>query len=138
MTRPAQSYMPAVLRGSLITLRRKCGSDACRCLRKELHETPALSYSLKGATKMLTLRSQDVPKVAAALKRYQQSLRTLDQQALAGIQALSQRIRKEKAQGRTARRFVSAVSRALPGGLAELAHPGAARPPAGRGPRVGF
>lgn len=104
MAHPTQSHSPTVLRGSLITLRRKCGSYACRCLKNELHETPVLSYSLKGSTKMLTLRSQDVPKVAAALKRYQQSLRTLDQQALAGIQALRQHIRKGKAQARTARR----------------------------------
>lgn len=100
MTRTAQSNTSFVLRGSLITLRRKCGSYACRCLKNELHETPVLSYSLKGATKMIALRSQDVPIVAAALKRYKQLLRALDQQALAGIQALRRRIQKEKAQGR--------------------------------------
>jgi hypothetical protein len=100
---PRQSPVPAVLRGSLITLRRKCGSRACRCLRNELHETPALSYSLRGSTKMLTLRPQDVPRVRAALKRYRESLQTLDRQALAGIQALRQRIRKEKVQSRKAR-----------------------------------
>ena len=104
MTRPKQSHMPTILRGSLITLRRKCGSHACRCLKGSLHETPVLSYSLKGATKMLALRSQDVAKVAAALNRYQHSLRTLDQQALAGIHALRQLIQREKAQSRKARR----------------------------------
>jgi hypothetical protein len=35
--------MPLVLRGSLITLRRKCGRPGCRCARGALHETPALS-----------------------------------------------------------------------------------------------
>lgn len=104
MTRIARSRMPTILRGSLITLRRKCGSHACRCLQNSLHETPVLSYSLKGATKMLALRSQDVPTVAAALKRYQHSLRTLDQQALAGIHGLRQRIQKEKARSRKSRR----------------------------------
>lgn len=104
MTRPKQSRIPTILRGSLITLRRKCGSHACRCLTGSLHETPVLSYSLNGATKMLALRSQDVPKVAAALKRYQHSLRTLDQQALAGIHALRQHIQKERARSHKARR----------------------------------
>ncbi len=103
MTRLTQSRMPTILRGSLITLRRKCGSHACRCLKNNLHETPVLSYSLKGATKMLALRLHDVPKVAAALKRYQHSLRTLDQRALAGIHALRQFIQKEKARSRKAR-----------------------------------
>jgi hypothetical protein len=104
MTRLTQLHTPTILRGSLITLRRKCGSHACRCLKNSLHETPVLSYSLKGTTKMLVLRPQDVPKVAAALKRYQHSLRTLDQQALAGIHALRQHIHKEKARSRKAQR----------------------------------
>ena len=102
MTRLARPQVPTILRGSLITLRRKCGSHACRCLKGNLHETPVLSYSLKGATKMLALRSQDVPKVAAALKRHQHALQTLDQQALAGIDALRQLI--QKARSRKARR----------------------------------
>lgn len=104
MTHLKQSHMPSILRGSLITLRRRCGSRACRCLTGGLHETPVLSYSLKGATKMLALRSQDVPKVAAALKRYQHALRTLDQQALAGIHALRRDIQKGRARRRKARR----------------------------------
>ena len=98
------SLASIMLRGSLITLRRKCGTSACRCLREELHETPALSYSLQGATKMLTLRPQDVPVVKAALKRYQKGTRALEQNALAGIHALRQRIQKEKARSRKVRR----------------------------------
>ena len=93
-----------VLRGSLYTLRRKCGRPACRCTRGELHETPALSYSLRGSTQLLTLRSQDVPQVKAALKRYRKARRGLNREALSGIRALRQRIQREKAQARKAKR----------------------------------
>lgn len=103
MIHPAQLRTATILRGSLITLRRKCGSRACHCLENKLHETPVLSYSLKGATKMLSLRPQDVPEVAAALKRYQHALQTLDRQALAGIHALMKLLQKERARSRKAR-----------------------------------
>jgi len=86
-----------VLRGSLYTLRRKCGKPTCRCLTGELHETPVLSYSLSGFTRLLALRPQDVREVRTALKRYQEALQGLNQEALAGIRALRQRIAREKA-----------------------------------------
>jgi len=86
-----------VLRGSLYTLRRKCGKPTCRCLTGELHATPVLSYSLGGSTRLLALRPQDVREVRAALKRYQEALQGLNQEALAGIRALGQRIAREKA-----------------------------------------
>lgn len=50
----ARRDAPRVLPGSLITLRRKCGKASCRCATGAPHETPALSYSVGGRTKMLT------------------------------------------------------------------------------------
>lgn len=94
------SFVPTVLRGSLITLRRKCGRDGCRCCTEEPHATPALSYNLEGSTKMLTLRPQDVPVVRAALKRYQKRMRALKLEALAGIRALRKHIVTQKARAR--------------------------------------
>ena len=55
---------PRVLPGSLITLRRKCGKPGCRCATGSPHETPALSYSVGGRTKMLTLTPDEVPAVS--------------------------------------------------------------------------
>lgn len=54
---------PRVLPGSLITLRRKCGKAACRCATGAPHESPALSYSVAGRTKMLTLTAEEVPAI---------------------------------------------------------------------------
>jgi hypothetical protein len=93
-----------ILRGSFYTLRRKCGKPSCRCLAGRLHTTPALSYSLGGATRLLTLRPQDVPEVKAALKRYRQALIALDREALTGIRKLRRRIAGQKADARKTRK----------------------------------
>lgn len=77
-----------MVRGSLITLRRKCGKDNCHCKDGEPHETPALSYSVGGRTGMLTLRKGDVPRARAALSRYKRAREALEAEALAGIEAL--------------------------------------------------
>lgn len=104
LKQPLPSAAIPLARGSLITLRRKCGTSTCNCATGRPHETPALSYSIGGSTKMLTLRSQDVREVRAALKRYQKAVQTLEREALAGIRTLRQKIRMQKAAVRGARR----------------------------------
>ena len=98
-----QSAAAPLARGSLITLRRKCGTPTCSCAKGRPHESPALSYSIDGSTKMLTLRAQDVREVRAALKRYQKAVQALEREALAGIRMLRQRIRLQKDAVRAAR-----------------------------------
>src|SRR5680860_751345 len=72
---------PRVLPGSLIILRRKCGKATCRCATGAPHESPALSYSVAGRTKILTLAAEEVPAVDAALnlpvERHSHGLRRL-------------------------------------------------------------
>lgn len=91
-----------VVRGSLVTLRRRCGKPSCQCARHEPHATPALSYSVGGSTKMLTLRPEDLPKVKAALGRYRKARAELNQRALHGLTALRAHIAHQRA-GRRAR-----------------------------------
>jgi hypothetical protein len=83
--------MPQLLRGTLITMRRRCGKATCRCARGQLHEGPALSVSLSGRSVTVGLRPADVPAVQAALARYQAAREALETQATAGIQALRAR-----------------------------------------------
>ena len=83
---------PRLVRGSLITLRRRCGKPNCRCVDGVAHETPALSYSLEGRTRTLTLRAEDLPAVRAALERYAVARQQLEDEALEGIEALRARI----------------------------------------------
>ena len=88
-----------LLRGSLVRLRRKCGKPRCRCTRGELHETWALSYSVRGRTRMVPLRPQDLPEVRRALTRYKKALETLERNVLQGIERLRETIRQRKHQG---------------------------------------
>jgi len=90
-----------LLRGSLIVLRRRCGKPTCHCAKGKPHETPALSYSIKGTTSILTLREEDIPKAEIALARYRDAVAHLDRQALAGIEAFRKKIEKEKARMRS-------------------------------------
>lgn len=82
---------PRLVRGSLITLRRRCGKPNCRCADGVPHETPALSYSLEGRTRTVTLRPEDLPAVQAAIERYMAARQRLEVEALAGIEALRAR-----------------------------------------------
>ncbi len=93
--------MPLMLRGSLITLKRKCGQPGCRCARGELHESPALSLNVGGKTKILTLRPPEIPQVQAALARYKQARATLDQQVRDGVATLQARHKSAKTRKRT-------------------------------------
>ncbi len=93
-----------LLRGSLITLRRKCGKPNCRCADGELHETPALSYSVKGTTRMIALRPGDVPEVKKALARYQRAVSSLEERAARGIEKLRQHLEEERISRRRAGR----------------------------------
>ena len=83
---------PRLVRGSLITLRRRCGKPTCRCADGVPHETPALSYSFQGRTRTVTLRSEDLPAVKGALERYAAARQRLEDEALAGIEALRARL----------------------------------------------
>lgn len=87
---------PRLVRGSLITLRRRCGKPNCRCADGAPHETPALSYSLDSRTRTVTLRPEDVAAVNAALQRYTRARQRLEDEALAGIEQLRARAAARK------------------------------------------
>ena len=95
---------PLVLRGTLLTLRRKCGKPTCWCTRGGHHETPALAYKVAGVAKLLTLRPQDVRTVRAALARYQAITRRLERQVQANVATLRAQIAREKGAARRGRR----------------------------------
>jgi len=99
-TRMYRPSMALILRGSLITLTRKCGTSGCRCTRGELHTTPALSYSVGGVTKMLTLRVEDLPRVQAALARYQRAQAALERHVVRSVETLRREKTAAKRRGR--------------------------------------
>lgn len=89
-----------LLRGSLITLRRKCGKPSCHCAEDAPHESPALSISVRNVTQIVTLRREDMAQVRQALRRYQQALAELDRKALSGITLLRRHLRRSAGRAR--------------------------------------
>src|SRR2546426_2355558 len=96
----ARRDAPRLLPGSLITLRRKCGKPTCRCATGAPHETPALSYSVGGRTKMLTLTSHEVPAVARAVARYRRAVNALEAEARAELEDLVARVQARRGRQR--------------------------------------
>lgn len=88
MVSMARRDTPRVLPGTLITLRRRCGKPTCHCASGDLHETPALSYSLNGRSKMLTLRPDEVKVVGQAVARYRKAVGELEREAYAELATL--------------------------------------------------
>lgn len=99
MTAPSRNDNE-LLRGSLITLRRRCGKPNCRCAGGDPHETPALSFSEAGRTRTLTLREEDIADVTDALERYQAARDQLEQSAVDGLAALADRLAARRRQPR--------------------------------------
>lgn len=89
-----------VLPGSLITLRRKCGKANCRCATGTPHESPALSYSVAGRTRILTLAAEEVAEVAAAVGRYRRMVTELEAEARGELDALVARVAARRQRGR--------------------------------------
>ena len=85
-----------LLRGSLITLRRRCGKPSCRCARGQPHCSPALSFSAQGKTSILTLTQDLLPEVRAALQRYRRQQQSLEHQAEAGLRQLARRLQQAR------------------------------------------
>jgi hypothetical protein len=52
MPEPGAQRWPRMVRGSVVTHRRRCGKPNCRCATgEELHESTVLSYSEAGRTR---------------------------------------------------------------------------------------
>lgn len=94
----SKARVPRMLRGSLVTLRRRCGKPGCRCAQGEQrHEAPALSYSESGRTRVVMLTEADLPAVTAALERYRAAKAELEERAGTGLAALTERVAAERA-----------------------------------------
>lgn len=88
MTTRRGHSQPLIVRGTLFTLRRRCGKPTCHCASGDAHESPALAYPEADRTKTLTLAADQVEPVRAALERYNMARGELDGAADAGVAAL--------------------------------------------------
>lgn len=87
---------PFMVRGTLFTLRRRCGKPSCHCANEPGHESPALAYPEGGRTRTLTLSAADVDDVRAALERYNVARSELDAGADAGVAVLRARLAERR------------------------------------------
>ncbi len=91
--------VPKVIRGSVVTHRRRCGKANCRCADgANLHESTVLSYSEGGRTKFVMLPAQDVGAVRAAVERYRAAKSRVEEQGSAGLAELAARLSGIKAE----------------------------------------
>lgn len=96
-SKPASSTSESfLLRGSLITLRRRCGKPSCHCARGQPHCSPALSFSSKGKTNILTLTPDLLQQVRLALQQYRRQQLSLERQAEAGLRRLARRLQQAR------------------------------------------
>lgn len=93
MSQPSREPMPRMIRGSVVTHRRRCGKPNCRCAAGEdLHESTVLSYSSGGRTRLVMLPADQVPAVRAAVERYRVAQARLEADGDAGREALITRL----------------------------------------------
>ena len=81
--------LPRLVRGSVVTHRRRCGKPNCRCAEGEaLHENTVLSYSEGGRSRLLTLPADQVAAVRAATERYRVRRQQLEADGQSGLEVL--------------------------------------------------
>jgi hypothetical protein len=101
MTEPDTPGVPQMVRGAVVTHRRRCGKPGCRCAAGEqLHESVVLSYSERGRTRFVMLPPGEVATVAAAAERYRAEKTRLERLAADGLAALIARLGAARKGGR--------------------------------------
>ena len=91
-----------LVKGSVYTLRRRCGKPTCGCAQGHLHSTVVLSWSEAGRTRLRSLPPSRRGDVRAAVRRYQRFRRArarlvkLHAEMLALIAALEAARRQER------------------------------------------
>jgi hypothetical protein len=80
---------PRMIRGSVVTQRRRCGKPNCHCIDgQSLHESTVLSYSVGGRNRTVMLDPSEIAAVRAAVARYRAALAKLERDGNAGLDAL--------------------------------------------------
>jgi len=89
MAKQQANGLPRMIRGSVVTQRRRCGKPNCHCADgTALHESTALSYSTGGRNHTVMLEAGEVAAVRAATARYRAALAKVEQDGNAGLDAL--------------------------------------------------
>lgn len=77
-SRSAQAVREAdIIAGSLVTMKRTCGKQGCRCARGHKHESQYLALNVDGRRKMVCIPDELLPRVEAAVGAHKQLKRRL-------------------------------------------------------------
>jgi hypothetical protein len=84
-----------MLRGTVVTHRRRCGKPRCRCAGGEaLHEEVVLTYSLHSRARSVRLPQELIEPVRAATTRYRQAREQLEARGNSGLETLVGRLKR--------------------------------------------
>ena len=101
MAGPQESGVPRMIRGTVVTQRRRCGKPNCHCADgTALHESTVLSYSEAGRSRTLMLDPDQVDAVRAATARYRAALAQIEREGNTGLDALRTRRAASRRTGR--------------------------------------
>lgn len=88
------AQVPELLRGTVVTHRRRCGKPNCRCAHGEaLHEEVILSYSLASRARSVTLPEELIEPVRAATARYREARLKIEAAGNEGLKELVGRLK---------------------------------------------
>jgi hypothetical protein len=100
MARSARGRKPEMVRGSVVTHRRRCGRPNCRCADgDQLHESTVLSYSESNKTRFLMLPAEEVEAVRDATEAYRRAKSAVETAGNAGLGVLVQRLSPRSTKG---------------------------------------
>jgi len=68
-----------LLRGSLVTLKTKCGNPNCRCARGEKHLSTVVEQHNQGKTRMRTVRGKELKEVEQWIENYREAKQLLEE-----------------------------------------------------------
>jgi hypothetical protein len=92
MPRKADAAVPKMVRGTVVTHRRRCGKPNCRCTKgEEFHEQVILTYSEQSRARSLSLPVELITPVRQATARYRRARQKLETEANAGLETLVSR-----------------------------------------------
>lgn len=78
-----------MLRGTVVTHRRRCGKPNCRCASgEELHEQVILTYSEQSRARSVSLPKELIGPVTQATARYRTARQKLEAEANTGLEQL--------------------------------------------------
>ena len=61
---------PALIKGNVYALARKCGKPTCACAEGQLHRSMALSWSHQGKTRLMTIPPEKLDRLRAGSRQY--------------------------------------------------------------------